>query len=90
MASNPPVSGTITVTFSQGKASVGTGTLSDAKGPQPYLDYSGKPYPSSIDMKTATAVSFAPHIGKTVNFSKWKYYFQSGWVGPRILVDGEL
>lgn len=83
-------SGTITVTFRSGPASVGRGTLSDAGGPQPYLDYSGKPYPSSIDMKKATAVSFAPDMGKTRHFSKWSYFFNGGWVGPRILVDGAL
>jgi hypothetical protein len=83
-------SGTITVTFTSGPSSVGRGTLNDASGPQPYLDYSGKPYPSSIDMKKANGVSFAPDMGKVRHFSKWQYFFNGGWVGPRILVDGDL
>ncbi|WP_323119234.1 hypothetical protein [Burkholderia alba] len=82
--------GKITVTFSSGKDSVGHGTLNDIDGPQPYLDYDGKPYPSSIDMKKATGVSFEPDMGKTRNFSKWQYFFQGGWNAPRILVDGKL
>ena len=84
------ISGVIEVTFSSGPASLGHGTLNDAGGPQPYLDYSGKPYPSSIDMKKATSVSFTPHVGKKRTFSKWEYFFNGGWVGPRILVDGNL
>lgn len=86
----PPVNGTITVTFSSGPKSVGRGTYNDAQGPQPYLDYAGKPYPSEIDMKKATGVSFEPDMGKEKSFSKWRYFFQGGWQAPRILVDGEL
>jgi len=82
--------GKITVTFTQGKASVGRGTYNDPAGPQPYLDYTDKPYPSSIDMKKATGVTFTPDMGKAKSFSKWQYLFTSGWVGPRLLVDGKL
>ncbi len=83
-------SGTITVTFKSGPKSEGRGTLNDANGAQPYLDYSGTPYPTSIDMKKATSISFQPDMGKARYFSKWRYFFNGGWAGPRILVDGAL
>jgi hypothetical protein len=81
------VFGNITVTFSSGPAITGPGTYNNDDPAQLYLDYSGKPYPTSIDMKKATAVSFQPHMGKTVNFSKWTYFFNGGWVGPRLIVE---
>lgn len=78
--------GSITVTFSSGPAITGPGTYNTDDPSQLYLDYSGKPYPTSIDMKKATAVSFQPSMGKKVNFSTWEYFFNGGWVGPRLLV----
>ena len=81
--------GEIIVTFSKGKKSVGRGTLKDWKSGklQAYADYSGKPYPTKIDMKNATDVRFQPDKGKEIIFSKWVYFFNSGWVGPRLNVE---
>jgi hypothetical protein len=81
--------GEITVTFSSGPKQVGRGTLKDWKDGklQAYFDYSGKPYPTKIDMKKATGITFKPDMGKEITFSTWTYMFQSGWAAPRLLVS---
>jgi hypothetical protein len=78
--------GEIIVTLQGGKKHKGRGTLSDANTSKPYLDYAAKPYPSKIDFKTATNVQFKPDMGRAVDYSKWEYFFQGQWVGPRLVL----
>ena len=79
--------GDIIVTFKSGKQVKGRGTLNDKNTAQPYIDYGKKPYPSSLDMKNAASVRFEPDMGKAIEFNRWEYFFQGGWVGPRLKVQ---
>ena len=78
--------GDIIVTFKSGKKVKGRGRLIDENGPDPHIDYSKKPYPSSIDMKDAASVRFEPDMGRAIDFARWEYFFQGGWDGPRLKV----
>jgi hypothetical protein len=59
-----PTAGTITVAITNAKSISGPGTLNSDNSGQMWFDFSGKPYPSSIDWKKATTLTFRPHLGK--------------------------
>ena len=82
--------GQMTVEIRNGKAITGRGRLSEEIGGEVYFDYAGKPYPSSVDWKRATSLTFTPDVGKKTK--QWfaandMYYFQGGWVAPRLLIE---
>ena len=81
--------GTMKVEIRNAKAIVGRGTLDSDNSGQKWFDYSGKPYPSKIDWKSATTLTFTPDMGKAQTFSAsdTEYFFQGGWVGPRLVLQ---
>jgi hypothetical protein len=88
---NPDIKGMgqMIVEFNNGKPMTGPGKLVDDGNGQVYFDYSDKPYPSTIDWKTATTLTFKPYMGKKRTFFKKdaEYFFQGGWVGPRLVLS---
>jgi hypothetical protein len=81
--------GKMTVEITNAKAIVGHGDLdSDASG-QTWFDYNGKPYPSKIDWKKATTCTFDPDKGKQKSWlaKDVEYFFNGGWVGPRLVLQ---
>ncbi len=80
------VKGKMTVNIKNGKSIVGRGLL-NSDNTEVYFDYSDKPYPSSIDWKNATNLTFEPDMGKEKYYSasETNYFFQGGWVGPRLI-----
>jgi hypothetical protein len=82
------LSGTMTVDIKQGKSITGRGTLDWDNSGQVWFDYSAKNYPTSIDWKKATNLTFTPDLGKvkTYSASETEYFFNGGWVGPRLVL----
>ena len=80
--------GTMTVEIQNAKSVVGRGTLDSDTSGQVWFDYSGKPFPSSIDWKKATTLTFKPDLGKERTFyaKETEYFFNTGWVGPRLVL----
>ncbi|NEP14621.1 MAG: hypothetical protein F6K14_31380 [Symploca sp. SIO2C1] len=78
--------GKMTVELRNSKPITGPGNLTSDVS-QEYFDYTDKPYPSSIDWKQATTLTFKPDQGKEKTYlaSETKYYFNAGWVGPRLV-----
>ncbi len=82
--------GEMTVDIKNGKSITGRGTLNSDITGEVYFDYGGKPYPSSLDWKKATSLTFTPDVGKkTKNYhaDSTEYFFQGGWVGPRLILQ---
>jgi hypothetical protein len=82
------VTGTMVVDIENAKSITGRGTLKSDNS-QVYFDYFGKPYPSSIDWKKATTLTFTPDKGKKKSYHKSdvEYFFNGGWVGPRLVLS---
>jgi hypothetical protein len=81
--------GNMKVEISNAAAKTGPGALKSDNSGQVWFDYSGKDYPSSIDWKKATTLTFQPHMGKakTYHASGTEYFFQGGWTGPRLVLQ---
>lgn len=81
--------GTMKVDIANGKSISGRGALQSDNSGQIWFDYSDKPYPSSIDWKKATTLTFTPDMGKAQVFyaSSTEYFFQGGWTGPRLVLQ---
>jgi len=84
-----PTHGTMKVRIRNGKTIVGTGYLDSNDSGQVWFDFSGKPYPSPLDWKFATTLTFKLAVGKerTWAASEVEYCFQSGWAGPRLVLQ---
>jgi hypothetical protein len=78
--------GSMNVEYSSGPAMTGPGNMT-ADGSQLYFDYTERAFPSKIDWRIATTLTFTPSMGKKQVFSQSdaKYYFTGGWVGPRLV-----
>jgi hypothetical protein len=63
------VTGTLVVDIMNGKSITGRGTLTSDNS-QVDFDYPGKPYPTSIDWKKATNLTFKPVVGKKREYHK--------------------
>lgn len=81
--------GEMVVEIENAKSITGHGTLKSDDSGQLWFDYNGKPYPSKLDWKKATSLTFTPNIGKKRQFlaSDVEYFFNGGWVGPRLLIN---
>lgn len=81
-------SGVMEVALNNAKPIKGRGTLNSDNSGQIWFDYSGKPYPSKIDWKNATVLTFTPDMGSVKTFwaSDTQYFFNGGWVGPRLVL----
>jgi len=75
--------GTCTFTFRSGKEVSVSATLSDPGGDS-YIDITGRPFPTAIDMKKVTGITFAPNMGRQRTYSSWQYFYNGQWVGPRL------
>lgn len=80
---NRSLPGTCTFTFRSGKQLSVSATLSDPGGDS-YIDITGKPFPTAIDMKGVTGITFAPYQGRQRDYSSWEYLHDGQWVGPRL------
>jgi hypothetical protein len=80
--------GVMEVALKNAKSIKGPGTLKSDESGQVWFDYSGKDYPSSIDWKKATVLTFTPSMGNVQTFwgSETEYFFNSGWVAPRLVL----
>jgi hypothetical protein len=83
------LNGTMKVEIKNAKAISGLGTLSRDTSGQIWFDFSGKPYPSSLDWKKATTLTFTPNMGKERTYYKadTEFFFNGGWVGPRLVLQ---
>jgi hypothetical protein len=79
--------GTCTFTLKSGKKTSNAAVLFDPKG-NSYIDITSKPFPSAIDMKNVTGITFTPHLGKEREYSTWSYLYNAGWLGPRFTTLG--
>lgn len=81
--------GSMKVDIANAKSITGRGVLQSDNSGQIWFDYGDKPYPSSIDWKKATTLTFTPDMGKAQVFyaSNTQYFFNSGWVGPRLVLQ---
>lgn len=81
--------GTMTVEITQAPAITGRGSLQSDNSGQIWFDYADRPYPSPIDWKKATTLTFKPDMGKQQVFyaSKTQYFFNAGWTGPRLVLQ---
>lgn len=81
--------GSMTVEITNGPSITGPGNLNEDNGGRIWFDYTGKDYPSSIDWKKATNLTFTPGMGKVRNFTKppAQYFFNAGWVAPRLVLQ---
>lgn len=84
-----PIFGKLKVELTSGPAISGRGTWDSDTSGQIWFDFQGKPYPSSIDWKKATSLTFTPDMGKDKSYSasSCEYFFNGGWVGPRIVLQ---
>ena len=85
----PTTFGKMTVDIKNAKSITGPGTLESDNSGQVWFDFSGKPYPSSIDWKKATTLTFTPTMGKEKTYyaADTEYFFNGGWVGPRLVLQ---
>ena len=81
------VFGSMKVELTNARAIVGTGTMNSDNAGQVWFDYDGKPFPSKIDWRSATTLTFTPSMGKasTSFASDWEYLFNGQWLGPRLV-----
>ncbi len=81
--------GKMKVDITNAKSITGKGTYNKDNSGQIWFDYSGRPYPSIIDWKKATSLTFTPNMGKEKYFHKndTEYFFQGGWKAPRLVLQ---
>jgi len=84
-----PTTGQMKVELAQDKAITGRGALESDSSGQVWFDYSDRPFPSKIDWRSATTLTFVPDLGKSRSWlaSDVEYFYNGGWVGPRLVLE---